>query len=99
MNSTIIVMFLASIGFILIGIFLLNNKYLKNQDVEDKEILNEIKTIKVSGYVNILIGLIGIISSTICLFNNSLIKSIVIIFVISIVILSSIQYLFSKKNK
>ena len=35
MNFTIIVMILGSLGFILLGTFLLNNKYIKNIDPKD----------------------------------------------------------------
>lgn len=97
MNITIIVMILGSLGFILLGIFLLNNKYVKSIDVSDKEAYKEVKAMKVSGYVNILIGILGIVSCVICLITNSINKIVVIIFAICIAILSCIQYIINKK--
>ena len=97
MNITIIVMILGSLGFILLGIFLLNNKYIKSIDINDKELYKEVKGMKFSGYINILIGVIGVICSLICLITNSINKGIVTIFSLSIAILSSIQYIFNKK--
>ena len=49
MNITNIVMILGSIGFILLGGFLLNNKYIKSIDTTDKEAYKEIKAMKVTG--------------------------------------------------
>lgn len=97
MNITIIVMLLGSLGFLLIGIFLLNNKYVKSIDINDKEAYKEVKSIKVSGYINILIGIVGMISSAICLITNSINKIVVIIFAICIAILSCTQYILNKK--
>ena len=45
MNKTIIVMLLGSFGFILLGIYLLNNKYIKNSDLSNSEIKKEVKSI------------------------------------------------------
>lgn len=97
MNITILVMILGSLGFILLGIFLLNNKYIKNIDINDKELYREAKGMKFSGYINLLIGVIGIICSLICLITNNINKVIVLIFALSIAILSSIQYILNKK--
>lgn len=97
MNITIIVMILGSLGFILLGIFLLNNKYVKGVDINDKELYKEVKGMRFSGYINLLIGIIGIICSLISLATNSINKNIVIIFSLSIAILSSVQYLLNKK--
>ena len=58
MSITNIVMILGSIGFILLGGFLLNNKYIKSIDTTDKEAYKEIKAMKVTGYTNIAIGVI-----------------------------------------
>ena len=85
MNFTIVVMVLGSLGFILLGTFLLNNKYIKNIDENDKELYKEAKSMKLSGYTNILIGAIGVTCS------------IVIIFVACIAILSTLQYILNKK--
>ena len=41
MNITTLVMFLGSLGFILLGAFLLNNKYIKSMDTSDKEVYKE----------------------------------------------------------
>ena len=45
MNFTIIVMILGSLGFILLGTLLLNNKYIKNIDPKDSELYKEAKSI------------------------------------------------------
>ena len=63
MNITTLVMFLGSLGFILLGAFLLNNKYIKSMDTSDKEVYKEVKAMKVSGYTNIAIGAIGFLCS------------------------------------
>ena len=96
MNITIIVMLLGSLGFILLGVFLLNNKYVKSIDKNDKEAYKEVKGMKVSGYINVLIGIVGVVCSSICLITNSINKVVVIIFVISIAILSFTQYILNK---
>lgn len=97
MNITIIIMILGSLGFILLGIFLLNNKYVKSIDVNDKELYKEVKGMKFSGYINLLIGGIGIVCSLICLITNSINRGVVAIFSLSIAVLSSIQYILNKK--
>lgn len=97
MNITIIVMFLGSLGFILLGTFLLSNKYVKSIDINDKELYKEAKGMKFSGYINLLIGAIGIVCSLICLITNSINKVIVVTFAVSIAILSSVQYILNKK--
>ncbi|MBS6184202.1 MAG: hypothetical protein E7E64_00895 [Clostridium celatum] len=97
MNITILVMFLGSLGFILLGVFLLNNKYIKNIDTSDKEVYKEIKAMKVSGYTNILIGAIGLVCSTISFISGNISKTLVTIFVICIALLSTIQYIANKK--
>lgn len=99
MNIVIIVMLLGSLGFILLGALLLNNKYAKCKNIEDKSLINEIKSMKISGYVNIAIGSIGVISTLICLLNASLMRIVVIIFAILIAVLSLTQYILSKKYK
>lgn len=97
MNITILVMFLGSLGFILLGVFLLNNKYIKNIDTSDKEVYKEVKAMKVSGYTNILIGAIGLGCSTISFISGNISKMVVTIFVICIALLSTIQYIANKK--
>ena len=72
MNFTIIVMILGSLGFILLGTFLLNNKYIKNIDPKDSELYKEAKSMKLSGYTNILIGVIGVICSIVRIETSSL---------------------------
>ena len=97
MNITLLVMFLGSLGFILLGAFLLNNKYIKSMNTKDKEVYKEIKAMKISGYTNIAIGGIGLICSIISFISGSVSKTVVIIFVISIAILSATQYILNKK--
>ena len=100
MNITILVMFLGSLGFILLGVFLLNNKYIKNIDTSDKEVYKEIKAMKVSGYTNILIGAIGLVCSTISFISGNISKTLVTIFVICIALLSTIQsYTYNEYRK
>ena len=99
MNKTIIVMLLGSFGFILLGIYLLNNKYIKNSDSSNSEIKKEVKSIKLSGYTNILIGLVGIICSIVTLLCGGITKIIIAIFVLCIAILSIFQYIFNKKAR
>ena len=99
MNITILVMFLGSLGFILLGVFLLNNKYIKNIDTSDKEVYKEIKSMKVSGYTNISIGSIGLVCSTIAFISGNISKTVVTIFVICIALLSTTQYILNKKMK
>lgn len=99
MNITIIVIILASIGFLLIGLGIVNSKYIKKNNSEDKAIINEIKAMKVSGYVNIFIGSIGLIVSIISLFKEELTKPLMIIFVFYILVLSLIQYILAKNIK
>ena len=43
MNITLLVMFLGSLGFILIGSFLLNNKYIKSIDTKIKKPIRKLK--------------------------------------------------------
>ena len=86
MNITLLVMFLGSLGFILLGAFLLNNKYIKSMNTKDKEVYKEVKAMKISGYTNIAIGGIGLICSIISFISGSVSKTVVIIFVISIAI-------------
>ena len=97
MNITLLVMFLGSLGFILLGAFLLNNKYIKSMNTKDKEVYKEVKAMKISGYTNIAIGGIGLICSIISFISGSVSKTVVIIFVISIAILSATQYILNKK--
>lgn len=97
MNFTIVVMVLGSLGFILLGAFLLNNKYIKNIDQNDEELYKEAKSMKLSGYTNILIGGIGVICSIAALVVGNVSKTIVIIFVACIAILSTLQYVLNKK--
>ena len=97
MNTTIIVMILASIGFVLIGAGIVNSKYIKKNTSEDKAVLNEIKAMKTSGYINISIGIIGIIISTISIFKAEWVKTLMIVFVFCIAVLSATQYILTKK--
>ncbi|WP_196000932.1 hypothetical protein [Clostridium sp. 1001271B_151109_B4] len=97
MNFTIVVMVLGSLGFILLGTFLLNNKYIKNIDENDKELYKEAKSMKLSGYTNILIGAIGVTCSIAAFVVGNVSKTIVIIFVACIAILSTLQYILNKK--
>jgi hypothetical protein len=90
-------MFLGSLGFILLGTFLLNNKYIKNIDTNDKELYREVKAMKISGYTNIAIGAVGLICSIIAFVLGALSKTIVIVFVMCIAILSTTQYILNKK--
>lgn len=99
MNIVIIVMFLGSVGFIFLGTLLLNNKYVKSKNTEDKSLVNEVKAMKVTGWINITIGAIGFITALISLLNESLNRTMVIVFIISIAILSLTQYVLSKKFK
>lgn len=98
MNITILIMYLASLGFIILGAFLLNNKYVKKNN-NNEEMANEIRPIKISGLINLVIGIIGVICGTIALLNKDLLKIIIIVFVVLIVLLTSTQYIFNKKNK
>lgn len=97
MNITILVMFLGSLGFILLGAFLLNNKYIKSIDTNDKESYKEVKAMKVSGYTNISIGIIGLVCSTISFISGNINKTIVTTFIICIALLSTTQYILNKK--
>ena len=97
MNITVIVMFLGSLGFILLGSFLLTNKYIKRIDTTDKEAYNEVKAMKVSGYTNLGIGGIGLICSIISFISGTVSKTVVIIFVLCIALLSATQYILNKK--
>ena len=97
MNITFLIMFLGSLGFILLGTFLLNNKYIKNIDTNDKESYREVKAMKISGYTNIAIGAVGLICSIIAFVLGALSKTIVIVFVMCIAILSTTQYILNKK--
>ena len=97
MNITLLVMFLGSLGFILLGAFLLNNKYIKNIDPKDSELYKEAKSMKLSGYTNILIGVIGVICSIATFVVGDISKTIVMIFVVCIAILSTFQYILNKK--
>ena len=96
MNMTVLVIILVSIGFLGIGTFILNNKYIKNADLEDDFVAREIKAMKISGTVNILNGCIGRIISILCLIIAKWTKELLIIFVVCIVILTSIQYILNK---
>lgn len=97
MNITLLIMFLGSLGFIFLGAFLLNNKYIKSMDTNDKEVYKEIKAMKISGYTNIAIGGVGLVCSIIAFVSGTLSKTIVIIFVMCIAILSTTQYILNKK--
>ena len=97
MNITILVMFLGCLGFILLGAFLLNNKYIKSMDTSDKEVYKEVKAMKVSGYTNIAIGVIGLACSVISFLSGSVSKTVVTIFVLCISLLSITQYILNKK--
>lgn len=97
MNITILVMFLGSLGFILLGAFLLNNKYIKSMDTSDKEVYKEVKAMKVSGYTNIAIGVIGLVCSAVSFISGDINKTVVTIFVICIALLSTTQYILNKK--
>lgn len=99
MNKAIIVMLLGSLGFILIGIYLLNNKYIKNIDLNKDEMKREAKSIKLSGYTNILIGIVGVICSIAGFLYGGITKVIIMIFVLCIAILSVFQYIFNKKTR
>ena len=90
-------MFLGSLGFILLGSFLLNNKYIKSIDTTDKEAYNEVKAMNVSGYTNIAIGVVGLVCSTISFILGNVSKTVVIIFVMCIALLSVTQYILNKK--
>ena len=79
------------------GTFLLNNKYIKNIDTTDKELYREVKAMKISGYTNIAIGAVGLICSIIAFVLGALSKTIVIVFVMCIAILSTTQYILNKK--
>ena len=76
-----------------------NNKYIKNSDLSNSEIKKEVKSIKLSGYTNILIGLVGIICSIVALLCGGITKIIIAIFVLCIAILSIFQYIFNKKAR
>ena len=78
---------------------LLNNKYIKNSDSSNSEIKKEVKSIKLSGSTNILIGLVGIICSIVALLCGGITKIIIAIFVLCIAILSIFQYIFNKKAR
>ena len=54
-----------------------NNKYIKNSDSSNSEIKKEVKSIKLSGYTNILIGLVGIICSIVALLCGGITKIII----------------------
>ena len=77
----------------------LDNKYIKNSDSSNSEIKKEVKSIKLSGYTNILIGLVGIICSIVALLCGGITKIIIAIFVLCIAILSIFQYIFNKKAR
>ena len=97
MNITLLVMFLGSLGFILLGVFLLNNKYIKSIDTNDKEVYKEVKAMKISGYTNIAIGGVGLVCSAISFISGNVSKTVVTIFVICIALLSTTQYILNKK--
>ncbi len=52
---------------------------------------------KISGYTNIAIGAVGLICSIIAFVLGALSKTIVIVFVMCIAILSTTQYILNKK--
>ena len=52
---------------------------------------------KVSGYTNISIGIIGLVCSTISFISGNINKTIVTIFIICIALLSTTQYILNKK--
>lgn len=96
MNMTVLVIILVSIGFLGIGFFILNNKYIKNADLEDEFVVKEIKAMKISGMVNVINGVIGIIISVLCLLKSDWSKTLLVIFVVCIVALTVVQYILNK---
>lgn len=96
MNMTVLVIILVSIGFLGIGFFILNNKYVKDTDLEDKFVAKEIRAMKISGSVNIINGAVGLIISILLLLRPEWSKALLIVFVICIIILTSVQYILNK---
>ena len=75
----------------------LNNKYIKSMDTNDKEVYKEVKAMKISGYTNIAIGGVGLVCSAISFILGNVSKTVVIIFVMCIALLSVTQYILNKK--
>lgn len=95
MDKVTIIMMLASIGFIIMGSFILFSKSLRaNMDT-----VSSYKLIRQNATMNILVGIIGVVIATIGIFMNQWIKVLIIIFIIMIAILSISQYILGKKYR
>ena len=90
MNLTFIIMILGSIGFLALGLFILLNKSFKG--------LNE-NYIKRNGYINIIIGIVGLIISFLLYIRPEWNNALLITYLLSILILTFIQRNITKKYR
>lgn len=88
MNITFIIMIIGSIGFILMGLFILLNKSFKQ--------LNP-KYVKRNGYINIIMGLIALIISILVLIKPEWNNTLLILYMINILVLTFVQRIITKK--
>lgn len=99
MGKVTIIIMLASIGFILMGIFILYNKTIKSIMVTNENYNKSNKFIKQNAYMNILAGLIGVIIAFITIIKGEWTKILILLFIIMIAILSLLQYILGKKYR
>lgn len=99
MDKVTIIIVFSSIGFLLMGSFILCSKTVKSIMVTEENYSKCNKFIKRNGYLNIFVGVIGIFIAIVNSFNEKWTKILIIIFIIMIVILYSLQYILGKKYR
>lgn len=99
MNKVTIIMILASLGFILIGMFILRSKSINSIMLADEKSNKNSEFIKQNAYMNVLAGIIGIIIASISIFKSEWIKISILMFIIMIFILYILQYILGKKYR
>ena len=99
MKATTVIIALASIGFMLMGLFILKSKVIAKSMIKEDNDINAKLFIKKNAYINIFLGIFGIILSVIdfILAQNNLI--IVIVFISTIFISATVQSYLAKKNR
>lgn len=97
MKLTSLIMGLSSIGFILIGIFVMKSKSIANSVGAKEEKDNANEFVRKNANLNITVGILGVIIAIVDLLTSSMSKILIIIFVLMISLSSLIQYSLSKK--
>lgn len=99
MDKVTIIIVFSSIGFLLMGSFILCSKTVKSIMVTEENYSKCDKFIKKNGYLNIFVGVTGIFIAIVNNFNEKWTEILIIIFIVMIVILYLLQYILGKKYR